>query len=343
MKTPTRIALLGAVVLALAACADRDEPAQEERALPVTAVASRVGTVEVTGRTVGRLEAAVAPTLSAESAGRIVEIRHDAGDRVAEGAVIARIDDTTYRSALTRLSALETQQRRTVERLTRLVANDSASQSLLDDAEAQLAALAAQRADAETALRKTRIVAPVAGTIERRMVSVGDFRGVGEPLFQLATDDRLRAVLPFPERRAAALSVGLPVRLEPQAGGAPVDARITELRPTVGQGSRAVDAIVEIDNPGGWRPGGSVTATVVFETRDGGVLVPAQSVVQRPAGSVVYVIDGERARQQTVALGIRIDGEVEILEGLARGQRVVVDGAGFLSDGARIAVRNDRG
>lgn len=340
MKRLNPLMVLAGALL-LGACAERDEPTAAERSLPVTATEVRAGRVAVVDHTVGRIDAAVSPTVAAEVAGRIVEVLHDAGDRVDAGALLARIDDTNYRNALARLSALETQQQRTVERYTRLVENDSVSQSLLDDAQAQLEALAAQRADAESALRKTRVVAPVAGTVERRMMSVGDFRGVGDPLFQLATDGRFRIVLPFPERRAADLAIGQRVHLAPQTGEPAVTAAITELRPMVGQSNRAVDAIVEIDNPGGWRPGGSVSATVELAVREGQALVPAQSVVQRPAGTVVYVVDGNTARQQRVETGVQTDGEVEVLQGLQPGQRVVVDGAGFLTDGARIAVRDD--
>lgn len=339
----TSVAILIVAASALGACADRDENAADERALPVTAAEVRTGRVAVVERTVGRIESAAAPTVSAEVAGRIIAVRHDAGDAVEAGTLLARIDDTNYRNALARLTALEAQQQRTVERYTQLVESNSVSQSLLDDAQAQLEALAAQRADAESALRKTRVVAPVAGTVERRMVSEGDFRSVGDPLFQLATDGRLRIVLPFPERRAADLAVGQPVRLEPQTGEPAVVAALTELRPMVGAGSRAVDAIVVLDNPGGWRPGGSISATVELTVRDDQALVPVQSVVQRPAGTVVYIVDGDRARQQPVETGVRIDGELEITRGLARGQRVVVDGAGFLTDGARITVRDDAG
>lgn len=337
----TSVAILLIAASALGACSDRDDDPVAERALAVTAVEVRTGRVAVIERTVGRIESAVAPTVSAEVAGRIVEVRHDAGDAVEAGALLVRIDDTNYRNALTRLAALEAQQRRTVERYTQLVGSNSVSQSLLDDAEAQLEALAAQRADAESALRKTRVVAPVTGTVERRMVSEGDFRGVGDALFQLATDGRFRIVLPFPERRAADLAVGQPVRIEPQTGEPAVVVEITELRSMVGAGNRAVDAIVELDNPGGWRPGGSVNAAVELAVRDDQVLVPVQSVVQRPAGSVVYVVDGDRAREHAVETGVRIDGELEILNGLVRGQWVVVDGAGFLTDGARITVRDD--
>lgn len=334
-----RISIIVAAATLLAACGDMEEAGAPERALMVTAAEVRLDTVEVVERTVGRIEAATAPTISAEVPGRVVEVLKDAGDAVTAGTVLARIDDANFRNAVRHLEALHDQAGRTAARFRELYADEAVSRDMLDEAESRLEALDAQLQDARTGLERTRIVAPVDGTIQRRMVSVGDFRGVGEPLFELSAGERLRIVLPFPERLSERLTVGRQVRLEPSSGGTATSAPVTELRPMVGVTSRALEAIVELDNPGGWRPGGSVSAAVVLDTREGQALVPAQSVVQRPVGHVVFIVDGDRARQRVVETGVRTNGEVEILSGLARGERVVVDGAGFLTDGTRIDIR----
>jgi multidrug efflux pump subunit AcrA (membrane-fusion protein) len=62
-------------------------------------------------------------------------------------------------------------------------------------------------------------------------------------------------------------------------------------------------------------------------------------VVRRPAGTVVYVIEEGRAVQRVVETGLQRDGVVEILSGLKAGERVAVDGAGFLTDGAAVEVK----
>lgn len=327
----------------LVACGGAGDGQEPERRLPVTAAEVRTGDVEVVETTVGRIEAATAPTVAAEVAGRVVEVARDAGDTVGAGELLARIDDSNYRNAVQRLSALHEQQARTVRRYRDLVARESVSQSLLDEAEAQLDALDAQLRDARTDLDRTRVTAPVDGVIQRRFMSVGDFRGVGDPMYQVAALTRLRVSLPFPERVAGRLAIGQVVRLRVTSADVTVNAKISELRPMVGTGSRSLEAIVELDNPGNWRPGNSVSAEVVLATRTGQTLVPALSVVQRPAGSVVYVVDGDTARQRVIEPGVRTNGEVEVRGGLSAGERVVVDGAGFLTDGARISVQDAAG
>ncbi len=343
MTATIRTLLFMSAALFLVACGEAEQVAgPEERTIPVTAAEVRLDAVEVTEHAVGCIEAATSPMVAAEIPGRIVEILKDAGDTVAAGDLLARQDDSNARNAVNRLQALHEQAERTVTRMRNLVAQDSASQSLLDDAQAQFAALDAQLRDARTALSRTRITAPVSGTIQRRMVSVGDFRGVGDPLFQISAAERVRVVLPFPERLSARLAIGQAVRLDAPVGGGMVEAQITELRPVVGPANRAIEAIVELDNPGAWRAGASVSAELVLESRSARPMVPTLSVIQRPAGRVVYVIEGDRVRQQVIEIGVRTNGETEVVSGLRGGERVVLDGAGFLTDGARIAVRSAR-
>jgi RND family efflux transporter MFP subunit len=123
-----------------------------------------------------------------------------------------------------------------------------------------------------------------------------------------------------------------------RSAGERIVAEVTELRPGIGPLSRSVDAIIEFDNPGGWRPGGAVTVEVVTDTRDGSLTVPSESLVRRPAGSVVYVTQGGTARQRIVTVGVQSEDWVEILEGLSGGERVIRSGAGFLTDGAPVQV-----
>jgi hypothetical protein len=75
-------------------------------------------------------------------------------------------------------------------------------------------------------------------------------------------------------------------------------------------------------------------------------MVPEQSVVLRPAGKVVYVVKERRVEQRIVQTGLRQDGLQEVTRGLAAGEIIATDGAGFLSDGAAVTLaeaRRDQG
>jgi RND family efflux transporter MFP subunit len=117
-----------------------------------------------------------------------------------------------------------------------------------------------------------------------------------------------------------------------------VASTITEVRPSVNPANRSITVIVDFDNPGSWRPGASVRADVVLAVRPDAVTVPQVAIVRRPVGDVVYVIRDGKAEERPVKRGLRSGARVEILEGLAAGEVVAVDGAGFLTQGAGVDV-----
>jgi RND family efflux transporter MFP subunit len=186
------------------------------------------------------------------------------------------------------------------------------------------------------------VLAPVGGAVAARMVNEGDYVGVGTPIVRLSTNQLLRITLPYPESLAEVLRPGLPVRLRsPAAPDAVVEGTVSEIRPTVGVSNQALLVLVDLPNPGGWKPGASVDGEVILERRQQALTVPETAVVLRPAGPTVYVIEGDKAHAAVVRPGVYRDGRVEILSGLDAGAEVAVDGAGFLSDGAAVRVQDD--
>lgn len=348
----SRLIAVTLMVLTLAACDREQESASDERATPVTAAEVRSEPVERVETSIGRLRANTAPAVSAETGGRIAAILVDAGDEVEAGEVLARIEPevqqisvNSARAEVRRLEALLENEGRRVERLSDLARQQSVAQDQLDEArtaveslQAQLEAARSRLADAEYNLRQTQVLSPVSGSVQARLVSDGDYVSAGTRLFELVSTQALRAFLPLPEHLQDYVEIGQPVRLAiPARPDEQVAAEVTDLRPAVGEASRAIELIVDLDNPGHWRPGGSVTAEVILERHEG-LVVPPAAVVRRPGGTVVYVVDGDRARERVVNTGLTGSGWIEIVEGIEAGETVVVDGAGFLTDGARIAV-----
>ena len=344
----------------LAACGGGEEQnAVGERVVAVTLTEASREDVQVELYSVGRLVSKNTATLAAEINARVIEFLVDEGDTVRLGQELILLDTTA--SDLARREALADIQRlkvsianeeRRVARYRDLKTRDMIPEERLDDAEAKLAvdrasltAALARLAIAEDRLEKARMTSPVDGMVERRHVSVGDYVKVGGPMVTVTDTQFLRAELPFPETVGGRLREGQPVRLEsPLAPGFIIEAKVNHIRPQVGLISRALVVIVELENPGPWRPEATVEAGLVVENRPEAVAVPLASLVKRPAGDVVYVLDSQaadRVRQRVVTVGERQNGHIEIREGLEAGETVVADGAQYLSDGARIAVQED--
>ena len=115
-----------------------------------------------------------------------------------------------------------------------------------------------------------------------------------------------------------------------------VEGEISQLQPSIGLGSRAVVAIVDLESPGNLRPMATLSGRVLIETRKNAVMVPTISIVRRPAGELVYIIKDGKAEARQITTGQHLDGLVEALSGLSGGEIVATDGAAFLTDGVNV-------
>ncbi len=323
------------------------------RVIRVTTTQAERMDVEQIETAVGIIESRRSPQVSAQVAGEVIAVLVDEGQAVEAGAVLARIDAEQYRIAKQaseaesrRLVALHAQKERDLARSKRLYADKLIAEDQLETIQGEFAALTEQLAgtrtqvaDSQRRLAETQLIAPVRAEIAVRHIDVGDYLQTGTVAFDLIDVDNLRIRLPLPEYRAPLLRKGLTVRLKSSAsGGAPVVTTITDIRPGINPANRSVSLIVDFVNPGDWRPGASVRAEVVLATRANVVIVPQVSVVRRPVGDVVYVLDGQRVVEQSVERGQRSGRSVEIRAGLSGDEIVVVDGAGFLTDGSEVSI-----
>ncbi|MEK7207865.1 MAG: hypothetical protein AAB134_08300 [Pseudomonadota bacterium] len=145
--------------------------------------------------------------------------------------------------------------------------------------------------------------------------------------------------LPFPLDIVRRLKIGHSVTLTNFEDNRKTVGVIREIRPALSTMTQTVEVIVEVTNPAGWQPAGSVRGEVTLEVHRNALMVPEQSVVLRPAGAVIYAVENNIARARTVKTGIQRDGMVEVIEGIKTGETVAADGAGLLSDGAKVSIR----
>lgn len=349
--------ILALALTALAAC---DGPAgntpakQAPRVARVVVAQPVLRDVEDVLTALGSVESINMPTVSAETSGQAVEIAVREGDAVEPGQLLAALDGTLHaiesaqaEAEARRLDVQVNNQRNEVQRLERLSASQSVSRDKLEDEQAQLDMLIAQRDVARKQWErfrymesKTRVQAPLAGVIARRHISLGDYVTTGQPLFDLVSVERLRARIAFPEHAASRIVVGKEVRLRsPATPGRPAHGEVATVNPRISSHSRAIEVTVEFDNPGGWLPGASVDATLVAERRAGALTVPRLAVATRDGRSVVFVLAGEQVRAVPVTTGWQEADWTEIAGAVAAGDRVVVEGAGLLSDGSRVSAR----
>ena len=335
------------LAVGLGACGSKPEPAAAKPAGPpatlITTTAAASMALDVTEDSLGSLEALIDPKIGAEVAGRVIAVHAKSGDRVRKGQLLAEIDPTDFHTQgqadaaeIARLESLVAQAERFAERQNG--ADDARAQR--DAARAQLANARARGSATRNNLGRSKVTAPTEGVIETQIVSAGDYVKVGDPLYRLVSNRILKAHLPYPESAAPRIRPGQPVRLtSAQAPGRVIEGTVEQVKPTVSETSRAIDVQVRLENDGSLRAGGTVNGAIVTGRKPAAVVVPEQSVVLRPAGKVVYIVADGKARQRIVEPGVKQGGKIEIVKGLAPGEVVAEDGAGFLSDGAAVTVK----
>jgi len=350
------------IVFLISACGSETEIEPEavnaevldSNSIPVTIASAVQQEVIVKLHSVGLMVSRNTPTLAAEVDARVTEILTDVGKTITIGQSVVKLDTTRLellrkegRASVERINANIKNARSSLKRYQDLKKRNVTSQEKLDDAieklaveQASLAAAKARLAIVEDQLSKTEIRSPMDGMVKLRHVSVGDYVKDGDDLLSIVDNHHLRARLPFPETVAYRLELGQTVIMgTPVAPEQVIEAHISQLKPEVGLRNRAVTAIIDFENPGTWRPDATAVASVIVARRPLAIVIPAQAVVTRLSGQVVYLYGNDKVTEHSVETGERLNGDVEIVKGLNAGDVIVVEGASFLTDGATVTVQ----
>jgi membrane fusion protein (multidrug efflux system) len=310
-----------------------------------------VDRIQATGDLVARDDA----TVASEIAGLVTEILVDEGHAVARGTPIVAIDPErrkleldARRARLAEAEAAESEQRRATARVRELHVKNVASQAQLDSAELQLrlagSRLAAARAEhglGERALRDARVGAPFDGLIARRHVSHGDFVQPGAPLFDLVALDPIEVEFHLPEVDSARVRLGSQVEVRLAAYPEQTfRATLSMITPRIDPQTRTLRVKGTIPNPDGrLRPGMFARVDLGVADRSDVPMIPEEAILLRTEGPVAFrVVDGARVERRPLRTGAVRDGRVEVIEGLAAGDQVVVRGQSGLIDGAAVTV-----
>lgn len=207
---------------------------------------------------------------------------------------------------------------------------------------AQLAAKIAQadeeRRSSEVMRSYTRIDAPFAGVVTVRSVEPGVLATPGTPLLTVEREGSYRLEVPVEESRLPLIRTGQAVSVSLDALGRSVEARISEIMPSVDAAARAYT--VKIDLPALPQLRSGLFGRAVFRLGTRQVLkVPSQAVVERGQLQSVMVVEEGSARTRLVTLGQHSSSEVEVLSGLGSGEKVIAPLPPGLADGSRVEVQ----
>ncbi len=276
-------------------------------------------------------------TLAAEVGGVVETVAVQLGDRVAAGRVLATIDERASAQAVAESEALLRQARLQHERAQNLFDRKAVTKASLLDAVTARDVAEARLAGARLELDKARVRAPWGGQIAERYVEAGAYVAPGTPLFELVDTSRIKVRAPAPAADVPLLAVGLEVEVRVDAlPGEVFRARIARLGAELDPRTRTLAVEAEIVNPGGrlW-PGMPARLDVPRRELFEALLVPLSALVDLGGTKAVWAVEAGRATRRDVVLGPVI-GEEVVVEGLARGARVIVEGQHAVGEGQKV-------
>lgn len=331
--------------------------------VPVVVAAAETRDVAIYLDGLGTVQASALVTVKPMVDGPLIEVRFKEGQEVRAGDVLARIDPRQYQASLDQATARMRQDeanlanaRLDLARYQKLAATAYTSAQQADTQKALVAQLEATVAgdqavidNARTQLGYTTIVAPVDGRVGVRLVDAGNIVRASDPsgLVVVTTLRPINVQFTLPQQNlpavAAAMARGVPEVLAFLRGadrGAGERGTLTVLDNQVDPATGTIKLKATFPNESLrlW-PGAFVTVRLRADTRRDAVVLPPVAVQRGPRGPYVFVLgEGNTVTRRQIVVGHEDLTTSVVSEGLAVGERVVVDGAARLSDGSKVTV-----
>ena len=307
----------------------------ERNPVPVEIRKPRLGTARHQIEAVGSLRSNESVIVRPEIAGRITEILFEEGQPVRRGAPLVRLDSSIPRAQVAQARAAIALSRANFARADELAGKGAGTQRARDEAVAKLAADEAALALAQATLDKSTIVAPFDGVLGLRQISLGDYVNPGQAMVNIESLEQLKVDFRIPEvySRLVAVNQSINLRLDALPNGS-FDGKVYAIDPALDPNGRAAILRARLPNTDKQlRPGMFARVTLTVEDRTNAVLVPETALVPAGQDITIFKLVGGKAIQTKLRIGLRRNGEVEVLEGLSADDQIVAEGGVKLRNG----------
>ena len=321
---------------------------QETEGKPVEVTKASKGDLETWTSLSGTIEGSFQyPVISTNSIA-VTGVAKKEGDRVKTGDVLIRLEKGAPNPMLlsyNRSLALYEDAQADAERMRALYKEGGVSKQALDKAEL---ALAVAKGDLANAREGTSLVASHAGIVTSVLVKVGEMADAYAPLMWIARTDSVKVSFEAGSGQAAELKAGQKAVWSSGVNGDSGTGTLSRIDLSADPESHLVKGEALFPNKAGrLMPGAVVSFKVLSGERRGVVRIPTDCLVERSGAAIVFTVEEAKgdtlvARQRAITMGLRTPDEVEIVSGLAGGERVVRFGQTLIEDGDRVKIVRSR-
>ena len=332
---------------------------QEQKAVQELAVNVRVWTAENRSlrpfvESIGTLNPYETVNVSSELDGILKTIRVDEGSPVTSGQVIAEIKETDYQLAVEQATAIVKQAEAAManaklehQRKDALYREELVTKQQFDDV---VARLAVAQGDVERAvagldlakekLTKTKIHAPMAGSIKEKKVTAGDYIRNGTFLVSIIRTDLLKLAFSVSEKDVGGLREGQDVSFAVDAfPGREFRGQVKTIYPSLEEKTRSLQVEAVVANTDrSLKPGLFARVTLYTGPARDTVVVPITALLYDNSATKLFVAEGNRAKERKVRIGRKYGEFMEIVEGLKAKEVVVTVGQNNLMEGVLVNV-----
>lgn len=338
-----QLAAIGAATFLLLAGCERDAAEKTKAVQPLAPAAVSVMKVtkEIAGNqveVVGTVQAVDQAEISAKISGNIIAFPVDLGTRVKQGELLAELSAGVISAQVQQAKAQLEQARRNLAREESLLKKNAATPETVKSLGDNTRIAEAAYRETMTMLDYTRITAPFAGIVTRKLANVGDLATPGKPLLHIEEETKLQVLTDIPEAMILRITKGDRLRIFIPSVALSIEGTVAEVSPTADPSSRTAPIKLRLPANPKLRSGQFARVTLAMSQAKT-LMIPAAAVVPMGQMERVFVVDGDKAELRLVRTGDRSENHLEILSGLTEGETVIIAGNDKLVDGQPVTIK----
>lgn len=344
-------------VVGVACSSAEDDTDQQEEPIAVAVETASLTQKSATYQYSGTVASEHTVNLSTKIMGRVTQLDVEEGDYVQKGDVLVRIKDDNLQAQKNQVEAnlLEAEAglnnaETNYNRFKALYEQESATKKELDDittkyemAKAKVKALEGKLREINDMLDYTVLEAPFNGYVVAKRINEGDMAGPGQPLISFEKKDNMKVEITVPETQIARFNMGDEVSVDIKAAGLRnIKGTVSNVNPSGNRASRQFMVEIKLPEMGddSGVKSGMFAQVGLKSAGDSVVAVPQSAIIERGQLTGLFTLSSDSELiLRWVRLGDEYEGNVEVLSGLAPGEKFVSKVDGSLQEGQKVSTQ----